>query len=90
MHGNRVAPDEETPEVDRAEVVQAGVEAGQLANVVADHVQKTLGHVFFGELWQGREDTDMGNKAHCSAEKDLQKDHIRTLQSGWGAQTKIS
>lgn len=53
-HGDGVAPDEEPPKVDFVQVVQFGVEAGQLPNVIADHVQQTLGHVFFGKLCKGR------------------------------------
>lgn len=50
VHGERVSPDEEAPEVDPGQLVQPGVQAGQLPDVVADHVQQTLAHVFFGEL----------------------------------------
>ena len=53
VHGDGVAPDEEAPEVDPGEAVQPGVQAGQLADVVADHVQQTLGDVLLGELCSG-------------------------------------
>lgn len=49
-----MAPDEEPSKIDFIQVVQFGMETGQLANVIADHVQQTLGHVFFGKLWKGR------------------------------------
>ena len=53
MHGDGVAPDEEAPEVDPRQAVQPGVQTGQLADVVTDHVQQTLGHVLLGELYTG-------------------------------------
>lgn len=53
-HGDGVAPDEEASKIDFIQVVQFGIEAGQLANVIADHVQQAFGHVFFGELWKGK------------------------------------
>lgn len=50
VHGERVSPDEEAPEVDPGQLVQPGVEAGQLPDVVADHVEQTLAHVLLGKL----------------------------------------
>ena len=49
-HGHGVAPDKEASKVHAVQAVQPRVEAGQLPNVVADHVQQALRHVFFGEL----------------------------------------
>lgn len=51
MHGDRVSSDEEASKVDSGQVVEFGVEAGELPDVVADHVEQTLGHVFFGKLY---------------------------------------
>lgn len=39
VHGDRVPSDEEAPEVNSGQVVELGVEAGQLPDVVADHVE---------------------------------------------------
>lgn len=39
VHGDRVSSDEEAPKVNSRQVVQLGVEAGQLPDVVADHVE---------------------------------------------------
>jgi hypothetical protein len=45
-----VTPDEEAPKVDPVQAVELGVQTGELPDVIADHVQQALGHVFFGEL----------------------------------------
>lgn len=60
VHGDWVSSDEEAPEVNSGQVVEFGVEAGQLPDVVADHVKKTLGHVFFGELCSAEQRDDEG------------------------------
>lgn len=39
VHGDGVPSDEEAPEVNSGQVMQLGVEAGQLPDVVADHVE---------------------------------------------------
>lgn len=39
VHGDRMSSDEEAPEVNSGQVVELGVEAGQLPDVVADHVE---------------------------------------------------
>lgn len=39
VHGDRVPSDEEAPEVNSGQVVELGVEAGQLPDVIADHVE---------------------------------------------------
>lgn len=39
VHGDRVSSDEEASEVNPGQVVELGVEAGQLPDVVADHVK---------------------------------------------------
>lgn len=39
VHGDRVSSDEEAPKVHPGQVVEFGVEAGQLPDVVADHVE---------------------------------------------------
>jgi len=49
VHGDGVSSDEEAPEVHAGQVVEFGVQTGQLPDVVADHMQEALGHVFFGE-----------------------------------------
>lgn len=53
-HGDGVAPDKKPPKIDFIQVVQFGIEAGQLANVIADHVEQTFGHIFFGKLWKSK------------------------------------
>lgn len=63
-HGHGVAPDEEASKVHAVQAVQPRVETGQLPDVVADHVQQALGHVFLGELWR-RE----GKGAHVQAQQ---------------------
>lgn len=50
MHGHRVSSDKESSEINSGQVVQSGVEAGQLTDIVTDHVQQALSHVFFREL----------------------------------------
>lgn len=50
MHGHRVPSNEESSKVNSGEVVQSGVEAGELADIVTYHVQQALSHVFLGEL----------------------------------------
>ena len=50
-HGDGVAADEEAAEVHPVQAVQLGVEAGELPDVIADHVQQALGHVLLGECW---------------------------------------
>lgn len=50
MHGNRVSSNKEASKVDSGQVVELGVKTGQLPDVVADHMEQTLGHVFFGKL----------------------------------------
>lgn len=47
VHGHGVAPDEEAPEVHSVQAVELRVEAGKLPDVIADHVQQALGHIFF-------------------------------------------
>lgn len=49
-----MAPDKEPSKVDFIQVVQFGMQAGQLTNVIADHVEQTFGHVFFGKVWKCR------------------------------------
>lgn len=39
VHGDRVPSDEEASKVDSGQVVEFGVEAGELPDVVADHVE---------------------------------------------------
>lgn len=39
VHGDRVSSDEEASEVNPGQVVELGVEAGQLPDVVADHME---------------------------------------------------
>lgn len=39
VHGDRVSSDEEAPKVNSGQVVELGVEAGQLPDVVADHME---------------------------------------------------
>ena len=39
VHGDGVSSDEEAPKVNARQAVQLGVEAGQLPDVVADHVE---------------------------------------------------
>lgn len=53
-HGDGVAPDKKPSKIDFIQVVQFGMQAGQLANVIADHVEQTFGHIFFGKLWKAR------------------------------------
>ena len=50
VHGGWVSTDEESSKVHSGQVVQSGVQAGQLPNIITDHVQQALGDVFFGEL----------------------------------------
>lgn len=50
VHGEGVSSDEEASEVDPRQVVKLGVEASQLPNVVADHVEQTFAHVLFGKF----------------------------------------
>jgi hypothetical protein len=38
-HGHRVAPDEEASEVHPVQAVELGIEASELPDVIADHVQ---------------------------------------------------
>lgn len=54
VHGDRVAADKKATKVHAGQVVQPRVQAGQLPDVVADHVQETLRHVLLGELWNER------------------------------------
>lgn len=49
-----MAPDKKPSKINFIQVVQFGMEAGQLANVIADHVEQTFGHIFFGKLWKAR------------------------------------
>lgn len=39
VHGDRVSSDEEASKVNPGQVVELGVEAGQLPDVVADHME---------------------------------------------------
>lgn len=39
MHGDRMSSNEESSEIDSGKVMQFGVEAGQLSNVIAYHMQ---------------------------------------------------
>ena len=39
VHGNRVSSDEEASKVHSGQVVELGVQTGQLPDVVADHVE---------------------------------------------------
>lgn len=50
VHGDRVSSDEEASEVDSRQVVKLGVEASQLPDVVADHVEQAFAHVLFGKF----------------------------------------
>lgn len=50
VHGEGVSSDEEASKVDPRQVVKLGVEASQLPNVVADHVEQTFAHVLFGKF----------------------------------------
>lgn len=50
VHSDRVSSDEETPKVDPGQVVEPGIEACQLPNVIADHMEQALSHIFFREL----------------------------------------
>lgn len=46
-----MAADEKAAKVHAVQAVEPGVEAGELPDVIADHVQQALGHVLLGELW---------------------------------------
>lgn len=50
VHGDRVSSNEEASEVDSRQVVKLGIEASQLPNVVADHMEQTFAHVLFGKF----------------------------------------
>ena len=50
-HGDWMTADEKAAEVHTVQAVEPGVEAGELPDVIADHVQQALGHVLLGELW---------------------------------------
>lgn len=51
MHGDGVPSNEEASEVHSGEVVELGIQAGQLPNIIADHMKQALGHVFFREFY---------------------------------------
>lgn len=51
VHGDRVSSDEEASEVDPRQVVELGIEASQLPDVIADHMEQTFAHVLFGKFY---------------------------------------
>lgn len=51
VHGDRMSSNEKTSKVHSGQVVQLGIQTGQLPDVIADHVEQALGHVFFRELY---------------------------------------
>lgn len=81
-HGDRVAADEEAAEVDPVQAVEPGVEAGELPDVVADHVQQALGHVLPGELC-GTEAEPLGRQPGAACTRRARAGDGRYLCPQW-------